>query len=204
MFIQIKTMVVVFPVWDETILHNDSETTIRRHVLLGVPHRKGPFKKVDHDFLNGLGGKAENGETPIQCVQRELREECADPALIEMLQWAGTVYIDRDHGRIVRLHTYRWHLREKIEKLTVDSSEFKRFDVWRTLDGHSLAPRNDLAILPADQYWMQHFLASNRAHKAFVRVDDQFKIRGVVSPTPTGTSVCMSKIKCSKHTQPPL
>lgn len=39
-------------------------------------HRAKKANDMHKDKWNGLGGKVEHGETPEECIVREVREEC--------------------------------------------------------------------------------------------------------------------------------
>lgn len=169
-------MVVVYPTFVETIPSNGSPIQ-KKHTLLGVPVRKGPFASMPYDFLNGLGGKVNCNEHPLDAALRELYEECGVSLMETSLIHKGVVYIDRAGGSyLIRLHVYEWSLEERVSSLDVSEDEFVQFDVWRECDGRSLTPRDDLSILPADQYWLQTFLTSKKRHRAFVHVTKTFEL----------------------------
>jgi 8-oxo-dGTP pyrophosphatase MutT (NUDIX family) len=67
-------------------------------------------KKRGHGMLILPGGKIERGETAIECIAREVREELG-PLKVRGAKFLGT-YVDRaaDPGRTVRIELYRGEL----------------------------------------------------------------------------------------------
>lgn len=182
--VHIKTMMVVYPTFNQLISENGDGSVWKKHVMFGVPHHKGPFKHVSHDFLNGFGGKVRPGEDVHAATLRELREETDLMVWPNTLRWKGLVFVDQEEvDHIIALHVYEWRLPEMIPEIPGANREFKRFDIWRLCDGRDLTRRNDLSILPADKYWLVSYLGRpKKRHVSYISVTRTFEIANVRIP----------------------
>lgn len=168
-------VVVIFPTYKE---YN------QKYVALGhVNVFKGPFKALkktcSNGFLNGIGGhvKQEKKETPLTAALRELKEEVTISG-IEKLPASKLIEIGKvditfmPEGRQVELFVFRMYFPERVLITPNGNDEFASFDWYpiRNITTHGIGP-NGSSILPADRFWLPHFLVGKGHHTAEIEVD---------------------------------
>lgn len=156
-----------------------------KFVALGhVTVFKGPFKNLKKPFLNGIGGKVEDGEIPKEAALREFEEEVTiSDTLLEQRDFlkVGIVRITFMPSRKrVNLHVFSMYFANRV-KLTpnANSPEFNSFD-WYPMERitHPGIGLNGASLLPSDKLWLPHFLGGKGYHKARMTLDDQFRLFG--------------------------
>ena len=73
-------------------------------------HRTKKENDYNHDKWIGIGGKFENGESPEDCVIREVNEETGLTILPENLEYCGIVtFVDESHPEAYTefMHVFR-------------------------------------------------------------------------------------------------
>lgn len=152
-------------------------------VALGhVSMFKGPFKKLKKPFLNGIGGKIEDGETPEEAALREFSEEVTIGETLlgkrDFLE-IGIVRITFMPSRKkVHLHVFSMYFPNEV-KLTPSKNhpEFDSF-AWyplREISYPNIGP-GGASLLPSDKMWLPTFLGSKGYHRARLVLNDQFGV----------------------------
>ncbi|MBO8171567.1 MAG: 8-oxo-dGTP diphosphatase [Bacillaceae bacterium] len=80
----------------------------RNDEILMLNREKAPTKGL----WNGVGGKMEQGETPLKCVIREVKEETGIDITVNQTQYKGVITWEVDHIHCGELHVFLVHVDE--------------------------------------------------------------------------------------------
>tara|TARA_B100000745_G_C20110579_1_gene380102 strand:+ start:281 stop:919 length:639 start_codon:yes stop_codon:yes gene_type:complete len=183
--------VVIFPTFKEGKYGH-----FQKYVALGhVTVFKGPFKHLTKPFLNGIGGKMNEGESPEDAAMREFNEEVTlhngDDPLKDLVQIGEVeVWFYKKGEKIspkkkrdpdVRLYVFRMYLKERMEIVPKgDSPEFGSF-AWypiREITYPNIGP-DGAELLPSDRFWLPFFLIGKGRRTAKLEINRQFRVHEI-------------------------
>lgn len=189
---EIPEAVVIFPTFKE-----GGYDLYQKYVALGhVTVFKGPFKHLTKPFLNGIGGKINEGESPEDAAMREFNEEVTlhngdDP--IKDLVYIGKVEVSffeegeeipsdpSEKEPDVILHVFRMYLKERVEIVpNKESPEFESF-AWypiREITYPNIGP-DGAELLPSDRFWLPFFLIGKGRRTAKLEINRQFRVHEI-------------------------
>jgi 8-oxo-dGTP diphosphatase len=133
--------------------------------------KRSKKKKILPNLYNGLGGKIDNGETPLQAIQREAKEE-AGVTSIENLQYRANLSV-KDKFGFWQIYIFYGNIYKK--NITIKEVDEGTLE-W--------IPKNNLLdyqLVPDLNNWLPKMLANPNTFQ-FVKIeyDDKYNLKKII------------------------
>ncbi|QAS54333.1 NUDIX hydrolase [Halobacillus litoralis] len=136
----------------------------RNNEILMLNRNSSPLKGL----WNGIGGKVERDETPIQCVQREVKEETTLDIPAGQFQYKGIIYWKVDDLYEGGLHAFLVDFPEGISFPTPRRAEEGILE-WKRIEW--LFEKDNLGVGEMIPYYLPELLWQEEplVHKCYIR-----------------------------------